>query len=598
MSPAWTFTYGLILLIIFGWYFATDLGRRKRILGTVLTVLLIAFCIESAYPPLDVKDASGKIITPGKIHLGLDLQGGTSFLIRLNPPDEKDGKKNITPDMVEQAVEAIRKRVDQFGVSEPIITPEGVDRILVQIPGLDAEHISEAREQLKKVARLEFKLVYPGSGTLLQEIQAGQAVIPPGYSIETLSEQRNGKPVSEKLLVKKKADLLGEHVTHASAYFDSEGWGVALEFDSQGADEFAGLTKQVAADRSAMAIVLDSAVISSATVDHDKFPEGILGGHAQISGGGMSEKEARNLASALENPLQTPVVIEEERGASATLGTDSIKSGISAGVGGLVLVLIFVVLYYRFAGLVAVFGLIVNIVLLFGAMAMFGFVLTLPGIAGVILTIGLAVDANVLIYERLREELATGKSLASSVEAAYDKAFSVIFDANATTLITAAILFLKASGPVKGFAVTLTAGIIASVFAAMIVTRTAFAWALETGFLKRVTLMHIPWITDKKHDFLGKRFLWIGISLTVIVISVVGFTLRGDKNFGIDFKGGDLLLLEPTKSQVSETEVRHALEPLHLESRDSKGTRCRAQQRLYIHSQPVPDERADQGAVE
>jgi len=565
MTPVWTFFYGLILLIIFGWYFATDLGRRKRILGSVLTVMLVAFCLESVVPPLDVKDASGKIVKFGKIHLGLDLQGGTSFLIRLDPPaDEKGEKKKITTDMVEQAVEAIRKRIDAFGVSEPVIAPEGEDRILVQIPGLDAARIDEAREQLRKVAKLEFKLVYPGSEALLRQISAGQAVIPPGYSIETLSEERSGKPVERKYLVKRKADLLGERVTHAGAFFDSTGWGVGLEFDSQGASEFTRLTKQVANDRSAMAIVLDGKVISAPGVDGDKYPEGIMGGRAQISGGGMNEKEARNLASALQNPLQTPVVIMEERGASATLGTDSIHSGVFAGIGGLILVLIFVVIYYRFAGLVAVFGLVVNIVLLFGAMAMFGFVLTLPGIAGVILTIGLAVDANVLIYERLREELASGKSLSSSVEAAYDKAFSVIFDANATTLITAAILFWKASGPVKGFAVTLTAGIIASVFSAMIVTRTVFGWALETGFIKRITLMHIPWITDKNHDFLGKRFLWIGISLTVIAISAVGFTLRGDKNFGVDFKGGDVLLLEPTKGQVSEAQVHEAIAPLNL----------------------------------
>ena len=223
--------------------------------------------------------------------------------------------------------------------------------------------------------------------------------------------------------------------------------------------------------------------------------------------------------------------------------------------------LVFVAIYYRFAGLVAIVGLLVNIILLFGAMSMFNFVLTLPGIAGIILTIGLAVDANVLIYERLREELASGKSLGAAVDAAYDKAFSVIFDANATTLITAAILFWKASGPVKGFAVTLVVGIIASVFSAMIVTRTVFSWALSAGMVKKVTMLHL--ISGKNFDFLGKRFLWIGISLTVIAISIAGFVLRGERNFGIDFKGGDLLMLA-AKQSVNETEVRTKIDELKL----------------------------------
>src|SRR5437762_8833621 len=158
-------------------------------------------------------------------------------------------------------------------------------------------------------------------------------------------------------------------------------------------------------------------------------------------------------------------------------------------------------LYYRMAGIIAILGLLVNIALLFGAMSMFNFVLTLPGIAGIILTIGLAVDANVLIYERLREEMAAGKSLGAAIDAAYDKAFSVIFDANATTLITAAILFWTATGTIKGFAVTLTVGIIASVFCAMIVTRTLFGWAFEAGLIKRISMLHL--ISPEKHfDFL------------------------------------------------------------------------------------------------
>ncbi len=547
MNPIWTFVFGLVLLIFFGWYLATDSGSRKRILGSVLTVLAVAFCLQTVNPPSE------------KIRLGLDLQGGTSFLIRLDPPVAENGERRaITRDMVEQAMEAIRKRIDTFGVSEPIITPQGTDRILVQIPGLDAAKIAEAREQLRKVAKLEFKLVNPQSGQLIQQIQDGQAVIPPGYSIEAIVNERTEGGEERKVLVKKKADLLGDRVTRAGAFYDARGWGVHLAFDSEGAQKFGDLTKQVFEERSQMAIVLDGKVLSAPGVEHGP----IYGGSAEISGGNMSEKEARNLASALQNPLQTPVAIEEERSASSTLGSDSIKSGVYAGVGGLVLVLIFVVVYYRFAGLVAVVGLVVNIVLLFGVMAMFNFVLTLPGIAGIILTIGLAVDANVLIYERLREEMALGKTLGTAIESAYDKAFSVIFDANFTTLITAVILFWKATGPVKGFAVTLVVGIIASVFTAMIVTRTLFGWAIETGLIKSISMLHlIP--PDKNINFLGRRRLWVSISVAVIAISAIGFGMRGEKNFGVDFKGGDLLMLD-AKNSVSEGEVRTAIETLKL----------------------------------
>jgi SecD/SecF fusion protein len=540
MSPVWTFTFGLVILIIFGWYFATDIGRRKRILGTVLTILLVAFCLVSVYPPRD------------KVHRGIDLQGGVSFLLQL----VAEGDKKITPNLQEQAVGVIDKRINQFGVGEPVIAPQGEDRIIVQIPGLDAKQITEARQQLQRVAKLEFRMVHPQSPQLIRAIEAGSAIIPPGFEIKVSKEVKEGKSVEERMLVKRKTDLGGEHITHAHAYFDQQGYGIAFNLDSEGADVFRQLTTDHIGER--LAILLDGEVQSAPNI------QGTIPNGSGVITGHFTDVEARNLASVLENPLQTPVKIIDERTASATLGTDSIRSGVVAGIGGLILVLVFVIIYYRFAGIIAVFGLMVNIILLFGAMAMFGFVLTLPGIAGVILTIGLAVDANVLIYERLREEMAAGKSLGASIEAAYNKAFSVIFDANATTLITAAILFWKATGPVKGFAVTLTVGIIASVFSAMIVTRTAFSWALETGFLKRITLMHIPWITDKSHDFLGKRFLWIGISLTVIVVSMTGFVMRGEKNFGVDFKGGDLLMLEATREKVTEAQVREAIKPLNL----------------------------------
>ena len=278
---------------------------------------------------------------------------------------------------------------------------------------------------------------------------------------------RPGPMAKDKLagryLVKKTADMSGEHVTGAHAFFSTQ-YGVSLSLDSIGTQQFGDLTKASYEQGTPLAILLDGNVICAPVAR-----EPIYGGSAEITGD-YTEAQARNLASVLQNPLRTPVHIEEERSVSGTLGRDSINSGIYAGLGGLALVLLFVIAYYQFAGLVAVLGLVINIILLFGIMSMFNFVLTLPGIAGIILTIGLAVDANVLIYERLREEMSAGKPLGSAIEAAYNKAFSVIFDANATTLITAAILFWKSSGPVKGFAVTLTVGIIASVFSAMVVT--------------------------------------------------------------------------------------------------------------------------------
>ncbi len=558
-----TFLYGLLLLVLFGWYFITDSDKAKRLLGSTLTLLLTALCLYTINPPFDVKDADGKVVRHGKIQLGLDLKGGTSFLIRLvAEPDETGQTREITPSMVDQAVEVIRKRVDRLGTSEPVITPSGTDSILVQIPGLDPEKLNETREQLRKVAKLEFRLVYPNSDQVISQIEAGLAVIPPGYAIETMAKERKEEKTERKLLVKKKPDLLGEHVTRAGTSFGNEGYEVNITFDNTGADEFAALTKEVGQKNSAMAIVLDGKILSAPTVDGSKYPAGITGGNAQISGGGMGEAEARNLASALENPLATPVKIEEERSASASLGQDSIKSGIYSGLLGLALIFVAVLLYYRLAGLVALIALAIEGILLFGILVMFGAVLTLPGIAGTILTLGMAIDANVLIYERLREEIAGGKPLRAALDAAYDKAFSAIFDSHVTTLITAAILYWMATGPVKGFAVTLTIGIIASMFTALVITRNLFLWLFQFNLLRKITMADL--IGKTNIDFLGQRKAALIISIIATIGLGTFFAMRGSGNFGIDFRGGDRLVLEAKGDKPSETQVRTALEGLKL----------------------------------
>jgi SecD/SecF fusion protein len=537
MSPGMMFVVELVWLGLFGWYFATDFGTRKRVLAMLLVVIAVGLSVVMIWPP------------DKKIQLGLDIKGGTSFLIRL----QETGDKQVTPATLDQAVEVIRKRVDYFGASEPIISPVGKDRILVQIPGLSTEKIQEARQQLSRVAKLEFKLVYPDNGDRLRAIDAGTEVVPPEYKIETYTPQKedNGKKAQpERLLVKKKADLGGEHVSGSNAYFGNEGWGVQLRFDGEGAKIFGDITEKSKGYR--FAIVLDG-VIQSAPV----IREAIYGGSAQITGR-FAEQEARGLASVLENPLQTPVSIEEERSVSPTLGLDSIRASIMAGLIGLAITLVCVLIYYQFAGIIACIALLVNIVLLVGSFQLIpgGVVLTLPGIAGIILTIGLAVDASVLIYERLREELALGKSLQIAMQAAYQKAFSSIFDANVTTLITATILFWKATGPVRGFAIALTLGILASLFTALVVGRNIFGLFVDNGWVKKVRMLHL--ISSQHINFLGKGLLAVLCSLALIIAGATSFYLKGEKNFGVDFKGGDLLTLSSPKI-IDIGEVRHAL---------------------------------------
>src|SRR5216117_3424217 len=538
MTPALTFFIGLAMLVLFGWYFATDQGPRKRLLATTLMLLLVIFSIATMWPPQK------------KIALGLDIQGGTSFLIRL-----KAGDKPVTKAMLDQAVEVIRKRVDYFGGGEPIISPVGHDRILVQIPGLDTAKIQEARDQLSRVAKLEFRLVYPDNGERLRAIDNGTEVVPPEYKIENYKHaaEEDEKTTVERLLVKKKADLGGDRVSGSNAYYGNEGWTVQLKFDSEGAKKFGQITEQYKGHR--FAIVLDG-IIQSAPVIRDA----IYGGDAVITGR-FTEKEARGLASVLENPLQTPVSIEEERSVSPTLGMDSIRASVMAGLVGLAITLVCVAFYYKIPGLIANLALIINLILLIGALTMFHFVLTLPGIAGIILTIGLSVDANVLIYERLREEMALGKSLKVAMNTAYEKAFSSIFDANVTTLITAAILFWKATGPVKGFAISLTLGILASLFTALIVGRNVIGSVVDTGRDNKMTMLHL--ISAKNINFLGKGFLACMCSLALILAGATSFYIKGEKNFGVDFRGGDLVTLS-SPATIDIGQVRDALKPIGL----------------------------------
>ena len=370
---------------------------------------------------------------------------------------------------VDQALETIRNRIDQFGVAEPDIRRQGENRILIQLPGI--KDTQRAKDLIGKTALLEFKLV-DETGSVDAALKGD---IPPGREIlyrveENLETLRTTRT---PFLLKKRTLLTGAYLTDARVQIDSqfnEPY-VSINFDKKGARIFERITGDNVNKR--LAIVLDNSVYSAPVIQ-----EKIAGGQARVTGQFTTE-EARDLAIVLRaGALPAPVIVLEERTVGPSLGADSIRKGLlSMCIGGL-LVIIFMVIYYKTAGLIADLALALNIVLIGAGLAALQATLTLPGIAGIILTIGMAVDANVIIFERIREELTLGRTPRAAIDAGYNRATLTILDANVTTLIAAVVLFQFGTGPIKGFAVTLSLGVIASLFTALILSRMIFEYLL------------------------------------------------------------------------------------------------------------------------
>ncbi|MEO6183255.1 MAG: protein translocase subunit SecD [Verrucomicrobiota bacterium] len=490
----------------------------------------------------------------GKIKLGLDLQGGTSFLVGMDT--SKLEKSEDRERVLSQAVEVLRRRVDKFGVAEPLIQPAGNDRILIQLPGLSEELKEEYKRKIETAAFLEFRLVHEKSSDLIQ-----QGITEPGYEI--LKQKRRNTDGSYSLdsyLVQKKSakGLTGKNIKRAMVVRDqiSNQPQIDFELDSRGAELFGQLTTDSVGRN--LAIVLDGELYSAPVIQG-----AILGGRGQITGQ-FDLKEARELADVLENPLEAPVTIIEERGVDPSLGKDTIRSGIKAAIIGTIAVAAFMLVYYMMAGLVANVALMLNIIITLGVMCSIGTTLTLPGIAGIVLTIGMAVDANVLIFERIREELAAGKSLRGAISAGYGRAFSTIFDSHVTTVISSVILIYMGTGAVKGFGVTLTIGVALSMFTALVVTRLIFDWMLAKNILKSMPMLHL--IRPGKIDFLRWAKPAFAASWLLIIIGIGYGIHRGEGILGVDFKGGDVLTMRFAQNipKVDADKVREAVKTLGI----------------------------------
>ncbi len=483
----------------------------------------------------------GMLPLKDKINLGLDLQGGMHLLLKVDTSKLPAEAKEDAP---LKALEIIRNRVDEFGVKELSVYRQGVDEIVVQLPGVTDR--DRARELIGKTALLEFKLVEDNADLYNKALQGE---IPEGYELKDAEK--------EKILLRKETLLTGDTFVNAEVKFDQSRFNepyVAIEFNSKGASVFSDITGANVGKR--LAIVLDGKVHSAPRIN-----ERIPSGRASITGR-FTVEEAGDLAIILRaGTLPAPIYIEEERTIGPLLGRDSISSGVRASIIGLILIFIFMVAYYFFAGIIASFAMLLNFVIILGTLGWIHTTLTLPGIAGMILTVGMAVDASVLIYERMREEMATGKHMRSVISFGYDKAYSAILDSNITTLIAAALLFQFGSGPIKGFGVTLSIGLMASMFTGIFVTRIIFECLSNNKNFTKIPMLKL--FPKTNIDFIGKRWIAYAFSIIVLLAGLGTFIMRGEKMYGIDFTGGQIQEYSFT-SPVSAEDVRKSIDAVGI----------------------------------
>ncbi|MBT7214680.1 MAG: protein translocase subunit SecD [Verrucomicrobia bacterium] len=548
-NPLIVVSAGIAIVALIFWYVATEIDRRKRNVGTIAIGIVVALCLVAVLP---VKE---------KLKGGIDLVGGSSFIVEIQPGKDEEGNPlPVNEGAIEDAKATLSKRLSKSGLSDNLMQPLGENRLIIEMPGVGPERRDEIRETIQRTARLLLKKVHPNSNQIIAQIEAGTKTLEPGYQVFPIrrTDPETGKVIGmDKILLSRRTIVGGDKVDLARP---GDGLGVInVLLSKEGGKRLTNATKTMTIGSDRMAVLLDDEVLIAPTVN------ATLGRNFIVEGLDGRE-EVRTVSNALNNPLKYPLNILSERNVTARYGEEVVRQGVTAAIAGLALTLLFVLIYYRFAGFVALIGLTVNMLILFGAMAMFGATFTLPGIAGIILTIGVAVDANVLIYERLREEIAGGKSLINAIRAAYEKAFSAIFDANITTLLTAIILLWRASDQMKGFAITLTIGILSSMFAALLVTRVFFFWGSDTKALKKLSFMNL--IPAKTIKFMEMRKPAFMLSSILLIGSLVVMGTKRESSLGIDFLGGSIVNIQLKEGQeLSEATVKKAISDLTLEKK-------------------------------
>jgi SecD/SecF fusion protein len=489
-----------------------------------------------------------------RVQLGLDLAGGVAFT--LEAVDKPGLDEFARKEKIAKAMDIIANRINGFGVAEPVIREVGNNRIEVQLPGLNTRDNPEIVNEVKAPARLDFRMVHP-------TLSPGPGVeTPPGYEILTEErESASGETAVDDVFVKQIPMMTGEAMADARAVPDLYGRPeVSLRFTPAGQKRFAEVTRELAeigrqnGIPARLAIVLDGKLYSSPRVEKEIIGDAVITGT-------FSDREAINLANVLNNPLDVELVVKQQYEVGPTLAAGAIESGKRATVIGVALVAVFMIGYYTLAGLIAVVSVTLNILLVLAVLASLGATMTMPGVAGIVLTVGMAVDAHILIFERMREELSTGKSLMAAFHAGHDKAFTTIVDANLTTLITSGLMIAFGNGPVKGFGVTLTIGIFSTMFTALVVSEMLLHMAIVSGVMKRMIMLNL-------FRFPGLNFLKFGrqafiVSWIIVLVGVVSVAMKGHRVYGIDFAGGDVVTLE-FKQRVDSAKLQAAADNAKL----------------------------------
>ncbi|WAL61835.1 protein translocase subunit SecD [Thermocoleostomius sinensis] len=454
------------------------MGRQRSLIALILILAIGAIAVLVTVP----------------LQLGLDLRGGSQLTLQVKPTE---AVPTITPDKLAAVQSVIENRVNGLGVSEAQVQTAGQDQLIIQLPGVSDP--AQAERVLGGTAQLDFREQRRGTEAQLpvelnlrSQFESEAQRLAASGDTEAIEANQQALQTREAAIAAlfDKTGLTGDMLQDARESYDASSgtWSVNLSFNNEGGEKFAEITKNVAGTGRTLGIFLDDRLLSAPTVDVRYAETGITGGQATISGQ-FTTQEAADLAIQLRGgALPVPVEIIENRTVGATLGQDSIRRSIYAGLAGLVLVLIFMVVYYRLPGLIADISLMLYALFTLALFNILGVVITLPGIAGFILSIGMAVDANVLIFERTREELQAGKTLYRSVEAGFYRAFSSILDGNLTTLIACGALIWLGVGLVKGFAVTLAVGIVVSMFTALTCSRTLLLFVLGFPALRKPSL--------------------------------------------------------------------------------------------------------------